>query len=242
MARRRGRAKISYPILPQSPEWGAGVSSSRPRDRVECAPGSIFPGDSNPDTSFEMHHTHRTQRRQSYNEPGHAHEITFTCYKRYRFLSAERICTWLFQAIQVARAKRDFSLWAFVFMPEHVHLIIQPRSQTHKISSILQSIKQPVGQRAVAYMKSNAPEWLPRITRNRGGSIERLFWQSGGGYDRNIDEPKTLLSMIDYIHMNPVRRGLVTRPSEWRWSSAGWFAGAPTVDLVPDRIPSEWGS
>jgi putative transposase len=189
-----------------------------------------------------MTHCNGTQRRRSYNEPGHAHEITFSCYKRYRFLTAERTCVWLSEAIETAKTKRDFALWAFVFMPEHVHLVIQPRNPSYRMSLILQSIKQPVGQRAIAFLKSDAPEWLPRITRDRGTSTERLFWQSGGGYGRNIDEPNTLSTMIDYIHMNPVRRGLVARPSEWRWSSAGWFAGASTVELVPDRIPPAWGA
>jgi putative transposase len=63
----------------------------------------------------------------------------------------------------------------------------------------------------VAFLETNAPRWLPRITRQRGGTRERLFWQSGGGYDRNIDEPRTLITMLDYVHLNPVRRELV----EW---------------------------
>src|SRR5262249_17301291 len=57
------------------------------------------------------------------------------------------------------------------------------------------------------------------------GRVERLFWQSGGGFVRNIVEPRTLMAMIDCIHMNPVRRGLVERPTDWKWSSAGWYAG-----------------
>ncbi len=125
-------------------------------------------------------------------------------------------------------------------MPEHVHLIIQPRQPMYVISAILQSIKQPVGQRAVTFLEINASHWLPRITRYRGGSRERLFWQSGGGYDRNIEEPKTLWAMIDYVHQNPARRGLVERAADWRWSSAGWYEGTPTVDLIPDPIPPEW--
>jgi putative transposase len=188
-----------------------------------------------------MVHLHSSQRRRSYNEPGHAHELTFTCFHRYRLLAAQRCCVWLSEAIDRARQKRDFAVWAFVFMPEHAHLIIWPRQTHYEISAILQSIKQPVGQRAVKFLTANAPEWLPRITRCRGGSKERLFWESGGGYDRNIDEPKTLWTMIDYIHMNPVRRGLVTRATDWQWSSAGWFEGAPKVNLIPDRIPPEWG-
>jgi len=128
-----------------------------------------------------MHHHKRSHRRQAFNEPGHAHELTFSCYRRYRFLAAERTCEWLAAAITRARTKHDFALWAFVFMPDHVHLIIQPRPPYHSISAILQSIKQPVGQRALSFLKANAPHWLPRITRDRGGTRERLFWQSGGG-------------------------------------------------------------
>jgi putative transposase len=114
------------------------------------------------------------------------------------------------------------------------------RNITYEISAILKAIKEPVGRSAVSYLAQHSPEWLPRITRQRGTRTERLFWQSGEGFDRNIWEPRALLSMIDYIHMNPVRRGLVARSIAWRWSSAGWFESNPTCDLIPDRIPPEW--
>mgnify|MGYP006876301261 CR=1 FL=1 len=68
-----------------------------------------------------------------------------------------------------------------------------------------------------------------------------MFWQSGGGYDRNISESRTLMSMMDYVHQNPSRRGLVERAADWRWSSAGWYEGAPSCDLIPDPIPVDWG-
>lgn len=92
----------------------------------------------------------------------------------------------------------------------------------------------------MAYLETHAPQWLPKITRRRGGSRERLFWQSSEGYDRNIEEPRTLRAMIDYLHLNPVRRGLVARAADWRWSSAGWYEGEPKIDLIPDPIPPEW--
>jgi putative transposase len=182
----------------------------------------------------------RARHRRSWNEPGQAHEPTFTCYRRYRFLSAERTRQWLGQAIDEARRKLDLAIWAFVFMPDHAHIIVCPRQAQYEVATILKAIKEPVGRSAVQYLTAHAPEWPPRITRQRGQRTERLFWQSGGGFDRNISEPRTLMSMIDYVHMNPVRRGLVTRAIDWRWSSAGWFAGAPTCDLIPDKIPPEW--
>lgn len=178
--------------------------------------------------------------RRNYDDPGHVHELTFSCYRRYPFLKAERTCGWLAWSIGRARALRDLDLWAYVFMPEHVHLIIRPRRPGARIASILKIIKQPVGRRAFRHLEAHASHWVPRLTRERNGRIERLFWQPGGGYDRNIVEPGTLASALIYVHLNPVRRGLVDRASDWRWSSAGWYEGEPKNDLRPDPIPPEW--
>ena len=187
-----------------------------------------------------MDYRKRKRRRHTFNAPGDAHELTFSCYHRFKFLNAERTCLWLAEAINEARSEFDFALWAFVFMPEHVHLIAYPRRSSHSVEGIRRAIKEPVGRKAIRHVIDNAPEWLPRITRTRGKRIERLFWQSGGGFDRNITQPKTLLGMIDYIHLNPVRRGLVTRASDWRWSSARWFEGITDLPMIPDKIPPEW--
>jgi putative transposase len=182
----------------------------------------------------------RRTHRRNYNSAGHAHVLTFSCYHGYQFLAAERTCEWLAEAINVARSKLDFSFWAYVFMPEHVHLIAYPRRSVYDIADIRHEIKQPVGEKAVRFLTNEAPDWLSRITRTRGKKSERHFWQSGGGYDRNIHEPKTLAAEIEYIHMNPVRRGLVQRAEDWKWSSAGWFLGVATSPLIPDSIPPEW--
>ena len=69
----------------------------------------------------------RTHRR-NYPIVGHAHELTFCCYQRYKFLKAARTCEWLADAINIARVELQFDLWAYVFMPDHVHLVIYPRT------------------------------------------------------------------------------------------------------------------
>jgi putative transposase len=183
-----------------------------------------------------------TQRRhrRNYNEPGHAHELTFTCQGRHKFLQAERSCEWLRDSLQEARRSLDFDLWAFVFMPEHVHLIVHPRQPQYDISVIREAIKEPVGRKGIAYLRKNAPEWLPKIATNKGQRVRHRFWLPGGGYDRNIDEPRTLLKMIDYIHMNPVRRGLVVRSIDWKWSSALWHEQGFGGPIPIDPIPPEW--
>jgi hypothetical protein len=61
------------------------------------------------------------------------------------------------------------------------------------------------------------------------GEEEFRFWQAGGGYDRNIEKHATLFQMIEYIHLNPVRRGLVKAATDWPWSSASWYEGKKCV-------------
>ena len=140
----------------------------------------------------------------------------------------------LANALNKARVKYDFHLWAYVFMPEHVHLMAYPRARDYDIRAILKAIKQPVGRKAVLYLSRCSPVWMRRITVIRGVRAERFFWQPGGGFDRNVTEPKAALAMIDYTHGNPVRRRLVARAEAWRWSSAGSYDGKNS--LRPDVI------
>ena len=181
-----------------------------------------------------MHWRDRAMRRPNVNEPGHAHELTFSCFQGFPFLKSESTCQWLAEAIDEARAKHDFALWAYVFMPGHVHLLIFPKRLQYDIALIRKAIKEPVGRKAIKYLRAEAPEWLPRLEVKRGSHIEHRFWQAGGGYDRNAYELETIWAMIEYIHANPVRRGLVEYAETWKWSSAGWFERKNT--LRPDLV------
>lgn len=46
--------------------------------------------------------------------------------------------------------------------------------------------------------------------------------------------------MIEYVHMNPVRKGLIEVAREWKWSSAGWLEELALNGLEPDAIPFDW--
>jgi putative transposase len=186
-----------------------------------------------------MRYQDRQQRPRGYNDPGHAHELTFSCYRKHPFLT-ERTCQWLSKAIQNACQKLRYALWAYVFMPDHVHLVVWPKDRQYDDSDFLKAVKEPVSRRAVQFLRRESPDWLKKIRVRRGAKVEHHFWQPGRGHDRNIIATRTLLRMIDYIHQNPVRRGLVERACDWKWSSAGWFEGLMMNDLKPDPIPWDW--
>lgn len=178
--------------------------------------------------------------RKSFNKPGHAHELTFSCYRKYPFLGKERVQQWLCESIKDGYRDLEYALWAYVFMPDHVHLIMKPLQNDYDISEFLSRVKSSVSRKALAFLRKQAPDWMEKLKAERGDRTEYHFWQRGGGYDRNITEPGTLLRMIDYVHMNPVRKGLVEQASDWKWSSAGWYAGMTPNTLEPDPIPPEW--
>ncbi|MCP4250121.1 MAG: transposase [bacterium] len=178
--------------------------------------------------------------RQSFNDPGQAHELTFCCFKRIRLLGKDRTRRWFVEALDRARRIHGLELWAYVIMPDHAHVLLLPRRDDYAISAILKAIKQPVAQRAISYLKANAPQWLARLRVYwPGGRTGHRFWQQGGGYDRNIIKPATAWSSVDYIHENPVRRGLVDSATDWPWSSAQWYAGDEDVVLAMDDCPPD---
>jgi putative transposase len=175
----------------------------------------------------------KTCRR--YNDVGHSHSLTFTCFHRKAFLSKDRTRLWLIDALSMARERLHFDIWAYVIMSEHVHVLLYPHQPDYSISRILEAIKLPVTRHAKNYLLHNAPEALNQMCdRQPNGHNAYRFWQRGGGYDRNLFEPDAIHSEIEYIHNNPVRRGLVEKAEQWRWSSAGWYAGITDVMLMPD--------
>src|SRR3954468_15705468 len=92
------------------------------------------------------------RHRKNFNEPGHAHELTFSCYQQFPFLQADRTRQWLADAINEARREHHFDLRAYVFMPDHAHVIVYPRDSVYDIATIRRAIKSPVARRSLSYL------------------------------------------------------------------------------------------
>jgi putative transposase len=179
---------------------------------------------------------HHRKRCKSYNEPGHAHELTFSCFRRLPLLSRDRTRHWFLEGLDKARRSQNLFVWAYVLMPEHVHVLVWPREPDYEVRLIRTALKVPVQRKALAYLRLHAPEFLPRLRDEQpNGEVHYRFWQRGGGYDRNVTDPETVRSMIEYIHNNPVRRGLVRQATDWPWSSARFYAGQEAI-LAMDSL------
>jgi putative transposase len=139
-------------------------------------------------------------------------------------------------ALESIRRDHDVALWAYVIMPEHVHVLLLPRQPQYEMRRILVALKRPVSDAARAYLEEIEDDrWLERLSVEYPSRKVFRFWQPGGGFDRNIFREKTVPAVIDYIHANPVRRGLVAQPTDWEWSSARFWENWPNVLLRMDH-------
>ena len=174
------------------------------------------------------------KKLKRYDTAGHAHELTFSCYHRFDYLNDTTSCLLFLEELARAKNMYKFRLWAYVLMPNHVHLLLYSYESTYKISTILQSIKGCTSKRYGEHLQATAPNAYQRYCIGTGDKNKFRFWQAGGGFDRNLWNAKAIHSSINYIEANPVRAGLVNAPEEWRWSSA--HAKLSSEGVVPDRV------
>jgi REP element-mobilizing transposase RayT len=107
--------------------------------------------------------------------------------------------------IAKARERLAFFLCGYVLMPDHLHALIWPRFPL-TISSVVQNVKR------VSSFKLN------RLRQGRGSIWQHQFW------DRFVRDSQEFHQRLDYMHFNPVRKGLVKHPDQWRWSSYNNFS------------------
>jgi putative transposase len=155
---------------------------------------------------------------QRYQKTGDVHFITFSCYRRRPLLRPASACQVFEVTLERVRAWYRMSINAYVVMPEHVHLLLhEPERKT--LSVVIQMLKQIVGR------KISKPDAEP-------------FWERRY-YDRNIRTVKEFDATMHYIHQNPVKRRLCSRPEDWRWSS--FLHLATGIDGALE-IESQWTS
>jgi len=133
-------------------------------------------------------------------------------------------------ALSLARMRRKhaFALTAWVFLPDHGHAMIYP---PYPLSS----------SRVIKAVKTSS-----MLSINLARRTEGELWQ-GRFFDRALRTVKEYAETVEYIHLNPVRRGRVRGAESWTWSSAREYAGMSaeeqgrwcglTIDRV--RLPAD---
>ncbi|PQV65130.1 putative transposase [Abditibacterium utsteinense] len=109
------------------------------------------------------------------------------------------------------------TLVAFVVMPDHIHALLGPSDG--ELTRFLQRFKPNATRNldalALQMERQRDRDWLSE----KG---PRELWQDGK-YSLPIYSPEWIREKIDYIHSNPIRKGLVDDASAYPWSSYGAY-------------------
>jgi putative transposase len=106
-------------------------------------------------------------------------------------------------------------------MPEHIHLLVS-EPEVKDLAKAIQALKISVARRRMRYHdKDGTTLWQKRY------------------YDHNVRTYESFVEKLRYIHRNPVKRGFVARPGEWKWSS---FRHYRMAEAGVVEIESQWTS
>ena len=172
-----------------------------------------------------------------YDHDGRARFVTFCTHRRQPVLTNDQYRGIIAQAITAERNDSGFSLLAYVFMPEHVHLVILPKEES-RVGEIIGEIKRTSARAIHELLISHNSPLLPQLTVTREEVTRFALWQRRC-FDHNCRTTESVRKMVEYCHFNPVIRGLVREPTDWRWSSSRWYSGFRDGPLEIDVIGTE---
>ncbi|WP_303908141.1 REP-associated tyrosine transposase [Thiohalomonas denitrificans] len=153
-----------------------------------------------------------SQYRRAYT-PGGSYFFTVVTWKRRKWFEREADVEILRAALRKTMGERPFIVEAAVILPDHMHTIWRLPDDDWDYSGRWREIKKRVSLELAP--ESNA--------RNERQVWQKRFWE------HQIRNERDWRNHVDYIHYNPVKHDLATRPADWPWSSfhravnAGWY-------------------
>jgi putative transposase len=145
------------------------------------------------------------------------HFITCSCYRRRPVLGTSRRRDLLLTLLEEVRRRHRFVVLGYVVMPEHFHLLISEPQETTP-SVVMQVLKQRFAHQV---LRQSVPQ-----RRGQGtlwADVAGEIWQRRY-YDFNVWTERKRIEKLRYMHRNPVKRGLVSQPEHWAWSSFRAYA------------------
>lgn len=161
--------------------------------------------------------------------PGGMYFFTVVTHKRRPLFCSESARRFLGEAMRTIAVEQPFETIAIVLLWDHCHCIWSLPPTDHDFSTRWKKIKRHF---TTAWLNSGGEESAvtqSQARRGHRGVWQRRFWE------HLIRDEDDLERHFDYIHLNPVKHGFVTRPTDWPWSSFHRF-------VQGGQYPANWGS
>lgn len=164
------------------------------------------------------------------------HFLTFTVVDWIDVFSRKIYRDTIIESLKYCQRHKGLNLTGFVIMSNHIHLIAG--SQSGRLSDLVRDFKRYTATTILQQIKDtpeSRAEWMLKrfafaANRNKKNSSSQ-FWQAGN-HPEEIFSESFLWTKLNYIHMNPVRAGLVNRGSDYLYSSAANYVGKEVLIQV----------
>lgn len=144
--------------------------------------------------------------------------ITSTTVEWMPIFTSQKYFNIIIQSLKFCKETKRLKLYAFVIMDNHFHLI----ASAPELSNTMASLKKFIAREIIVLLKQDNKEWLLSqfafYKKKHKTESDYQVWQESI-HPQWILNNEMLIQKIEYIHYNPVRRGLVDAPEHWRYSS-----------------------
>lgn len=148
------------------------------------------------------------------------HFVTSTTVNCIKIFDNEKYYKILIDAIKFYQTQNRIKIIAYVFLPNHFHMIVQ----SNELVNIMKLIKSYSAKQIIEQLKLDGKYSVLKLLKEnkKNYKIGRTYqvWQEGFMPKRIISE-EMYSQKINYIHFNPVKLELVSDPVDWKYSSAG---------------------
>jgi len=161
-----------------------------------------------------------TRRLHRYYGAGYLHFITSSCYRRQALLGSAHRRKLFLEILEQVRRRYRFVVVGYVIMPEHFHLLIREPERGNP-SIVMQVLKQRFARHLLTQWRKRNPPHQPCLWKEAvdvGHVWQRRF------YDFVVWSKHKREEKLNYMHRNPVKRGLVLQPEQWPWRSFRHYA------------------
>jgi len=169
----------------------------------------------------------RSRYRITHDE--YAHFITSTIVEWLPVFTTAACCDIVVRSFEYCRRQKGTRIFGWVILDNHFHAIVSAPA----LSRTIADLKKFTAHAILEQLKAEGREWLLNqltyfCAAHKTGSHHQV-WQEGV-HPQLITNDEMMLQKLEYLHNNPVKRGLVASPEHWRYSSAHeWLAGSIPV-------------
>lgn len=148
--------------------------------------------------------------------------ITSTIVEWIPVFTSEKYFKIIIDSMKHCRNEKNLKIYSYMILDNHFHMIVSGENLTETIGSL----KGFTASEIIKQLRVDKKDWLLnqlkyyKLKHKVKSSYQ--IWQESF-HPQEIVSDEMFQQKLDYIHFNPVKRGLVMKPEDWRYSSASYY-------------------